>query len=118
MGSVLIIEDDDDIRTDVVDILRDEGYDVVSATNGREALGLLQSIAPPCLILLDLMMPVMSGWDFRAAQLENPTLSSIPTVVVSAAQQHQLERLRPQGVLAKPFSVDDLLAVVDKHCAC
>src|SRR5262245_34872901 len=81
---VLIVDDDYDIRATLHEILSDEGYDVASSANGFEALQALRSGTAPCLILLDLMMPVMDGWQFRAQQLSDPTLASIPVVVLSA----------------------------------
>jgi CheY-like chemotaxis protein len=112
--SVLIVEDDRDIRECMADALEMEGYTVGLAGNGREALEVLRSGARPDLILLDLLMPVMSGWEFRQVQLSDPLLSGIPVVVVSASAPGGL---RPDRHLPKPFGIDELLEVVAAFCA-
>jgi two-component system response regulator MprA len=106
---VLIVEDDHDIRECMADALEVEGYSVALAANGREALEKLRAGVRPDLILLDLLMPVMSGWEFRHEQLADPLLSGIPVVVVSASVPGGL---RPDRHLSKPFGVDELLEVV------
>ena len=82
--TILVVDDDADIRDSVAEVLEDAGYRVQQAANGREALDYLQASAYPCIILLDLMMPVMDGPQFRAAQQSKPTLAGIPVVVISA----------------------------------
>src|SRR5262245_11415139 len=82
--SVLVVEDDNDIRDALTLILRDQGYQVDSASNGQEALDQLRRGSPANLIVLDLMMPVMDGWQFRHEQQRDPTLAGIPVVIVSA----------------------------------
>ncbi len=117
-GTVLVVEDDETVRETLCMVLEDEGYDVESAANGQEALRHLRSAPPPCLILLDLMMPVMSGWEFRLQQRQDPTLSSIPVVVVSAVTNG----VDPVGALdaiayfKKPVDLDALLSTVASHC--
>src|SRR5437762_11749160 len=91
--TVLAVEDDFDLRDALVPILEYEGHRVVSAANGQEALERLQTMPPPSLILLDLMMPVMDGEEFRARQLRDPTLASIPVVVVSAHARSEERRV-------------------------
>src|SRR5262249_37799787 len=81
--SVLVIDDDDDIRTLVQELLETEGYSVASAANGAQALDLLRTLTPG-VVLLDLTMPVMDGIEFRRCQLEDRTLAAIPTIVMSA----------------------------------
>src|SRR5688572_24312747 len=82
---VLIVEDDGDIRDAIAELLADNDYSPVAAANGQDALAQLQKAdEKPCVILLDLMMPVMDGWAFRAAQRANPDLQDIPIVVLSA----------------------------------
>src|SRR5262245_8815338 len=112
--SVLVVEDDFDLRDALVPILEYEGHRVVSAANGREALDRLQAMPLPSLILLDLMMPVMNGEAFRAEQLRDPRLAAIPVVVVSAdpTAEEQAARMGAVGCIRKPFDVDDLLATV------
>jgi CheY-like chemotaxis protein len=112
--SVLVVEDDFDLRDALVPILEYEGHKVVSAANGREALDQLHGMPAPSVILLDLMMPVMNGEDFRAAQLRDPRLASIPVVVLSAhpRAEEQAARMGAVGCLKKPFDVDALLDLV------
>src|SRR5882672_11652695 len=82
---VLVIDDDPDIRWTMAEVLEDWGYLVATAAHGKDALEQLQAGVRPCLILLDLTMPVMNGYEFRAAQRANPEYAAIPTVVLSAA---------------------------------
>jgi len=116
---ILIVEDDFDIREALTQILEEEGYAVRGAANGREALDVASEGAPPKLILLDLMMPVMNGWQFRAEQLKDPRLASVPVLVISADPQVQPKAasLGVAGLLKKPISLDDLLEAVKTHCA-
>lgn len=120
MRSILLVEDDVDIRLDLADILRAEGYDVSTAANGQEALDFLGTNSEQVgLILLDLMMPVMNGWDFRARQLEEPALTAIPVVLLSGAgdvARHALA-LKTAGYLIKPLRLDSLLGIVSRLCA-
>lgn len=118
--SVLVVDDDDGIREAIVDSLRDEGYVVETAENGAEALRCLQgrtSEALPCLILLDLMMPVMSGWEFIRARAAD-TCARIPIVVVSATLDRQIARSSADVVawVPKPLRYDALLDLVREHC--
>jgi CheY-like chemotaxis protein len=107
---ILVVEDDLDARESLRDILHDEGYAVHTAADGQEALGVLARIPLPCVILLDLMMPGMNGWDFLDAL--GDALGEIPVVIVSAYQA-------PAGfpVLPKPVDLDELLRVVEKYCS-
>src|SRR4051812_17571750 len=83
-GCVLVVEDEADLRALIVGLLEGDGYAAVGASNGEEALDVLRTTPRrPCLILLDLMMPRMDGWAFRAAQRRDPALASIPVVVVT-----------------------------------
>src|SRR6185436_16404183 len=88
---VLVVDDDADIRETIAGVLEDEGYGVAGAKNGQEALTWLRAPGSPRpqLILLELMMPVMSGPEFRAAQEADPSLHAIPVVIVSASQDAQ-----------------------------
>lgn len=108
-GSVLVVEDDPDIREALAEALGYEGYDVLLAENGQEALDVLREHSRPHVILLDLLMPVMSGWQFRQEQLADPALAGIPVVVVSASPPGEA---RPDRYLPKPFSIDELLSTV------
>jgi len=81
---ILLVEDEASMREVIEAVLQEEGYSVVCTVNGADALDILRSGLRPCVIILDLMMPVMDGWQFRAAQLEDSELLKIPTVVYSA----------------------------------
>lgn len=109
VARILVIDDDSDIREVVGEALEFAGYEVATAREGREGLALCRSFRPT-LILLDLMMPGMSGWEFRAAQQEEAALAKIPVLVVTALGQDP--DIRVSAVLAKPFRLDDLLAHV------
>jgi CheY-like chemotaxis protein len=111
MARVLVVDDEADIREAVSEVLSDEGYDVEAAGDGAEALRKLHSYHP-CLVLLDLMMPGMNGWEFRAAQKHDPEVSKIPVVVLSALGR--VGSIDAQGFLPKPFELDDLLSQVKR----
>src|SRR5713226_6627597 len=81
---LLVVEDDWELRSSLSDLLRRDGYDVADAANGSEALDYLKSSPAPDLILLDLMMPVKDGWQFRIEQKKDPTIASIPVLAMSA----------------------------------
>jgi CheY-like chemotaxis protein len=85
MSSILLVEDDRDSREALAFVLEDAGHTVASAGNGREALDLLDEEEKPDLILLDLMMPVMNGWEFLGERKRRPGLASIPVMVLTAA---------------------------------
>jgi CheY-like chemotaxis protein len=115
---ILIVEDDDDIRQDLASILIDEGYATVAASNGQAALDRLGEPNLPRLILLDLMMPSMSGWDFRVRQLADPSIANIPVVIMSGAANvvRTATSLKAAGFLTKPFKLADLLETIGKFC--
>ena len=116
---VLVVEDDVSIRQSLVELLGDEGYDVVGAANGLEALSLLQQPGPPpAVIVLDVMMPVMDGRTFRQEQLRNPRLADIPVIVLSAYRDVAglASELRATEVIRKPLRLVDLLNVVQRAC--
>lgn len=116
--SVLVIEDDEMLREGLAELFRDEGMDVATAANGREGLEYLRSNHAPHVILLDLMMPVMSGPEFRAEQLGDASLSAIPVIVLSAAYdaRKQAAALGAAGYFTKPIKIDKLVAAVRVHC--
>jgi CheY-like chemotaxis protein len=118
-SKVLLIEDDGDLREALSQILRDEGYEVVGAAHGREALDKLRGGQRPCVILLDLTMPVMNGWQFRAEQREDPVLSRIPVIVISAGHDlpAQLTVLGLEEYVRKPIRLETLLDSLARHCA-
>ncbi len=115
---VFIVDDDFGIRDVFREILEDEGYTVASAANGRVALEQLRRGGRPRVILLDLMMPVMDGWQFRAEQQRDPALAEIPVVVVSADTQvgQKAQALRAAGYLQKPIEMETLLATISPYC--
>jgi CheY-like chemotaxis protein len=113
---ILIIEDDADVRSAIAEVLTSEGHLVAEAEDGLHGLRTARDQRPD-LILLDLMMPIMDGWAFRAAQQADPTLADIPVVVVSAMLQDQVHAIGAVAHLHKPFNLVDLLEVVDRHTA-
>ena len=117
--AVLVVEDDVDVRESLMLVLESEGYRTVGAANGREALDVLSGDEPVCLILLDLMMPVMDGWEFRAAQRRDPTIAGIPVIAGSAAvlTADLGARLHAAAYVRKPVPFDELLGLVAQYCA-
>jgi CheY-like chemotaxis protein len=114
-ASVLLVEDDADIRDAVSSVLEAEGYTVLTAENGEQALAILDR-GQPCVVLLDLMMPVMSGWEFMKVVKQNRRLDDMPVVVVSAYSERKAEGVR--RVLKKPLDVNALLQAVAEYCCC
>ncbi|HEY6147811.1 MAG TPA: response regulator [Thermoanaerobaculia bacterium] len=113
---LLVVEDDPDLRDALSDALSASGYDVDCAVNGREALDYLETAAPPCVVLLDLMMPVMNGWEFRAEQKGNAKLASIPVVVLTAETRRDLNaELAVDDCLHKPVQLGRLLSVIARY---
>jgi len=115
--SVLVIDDDEDIRETLRAVLEDQGFTVACAANGREALDvLLQSTSTPALILLDLTMPEMDGWAFRQEQQRVPRLAQIPVVLFSGnmdAAQAALS-LNAAAMMTKPLRLEGLVTLVDQ----
>lgn len=116
---ILLIEDEPDLRETLKELLELVGFTVETAANGREGLHKLDSAGRPCLIMLDLMMPVMNGWQFLEALKKDPRHdhAGIPVVVVSAALD-MLDIQAQYGCrsLIKPVDVDKLLDMVHEHC--
>jgi len=113
---ILIVDDDLDIREGLSEVLEERGYAILSAANGREALEGLRSGSRPCVILLDLMMPVMDGYEFRAEQRKDPALASIPVVIITAGAADQREEIEASAVLRKPLDLRELVDVIQRHC--
>lgn len=109
---VLLVEDDDDIRGDLGALLEEEGFDVLTAAHGGEALSVLRGGARPDVILLDLMMPTMDGWTFRAEQLADASLSAIPVLLLTAAAADETRTLGAQGCIQKPIRLEHLFSEV------
>jgi signal transduction histidine kinase len=111
---LLVVDDDVELRTSLADVLRDAGFGVLEAANGQDALTLLRSEPPPDAILLDLMMPVMDGWEFRAAQKREPSLARTPVVVMTADGSPHAEAVDAALFVRKPFDLRTLLDGVDR----
>lgn len=112
---VLLVDDDEDLRDSIGDLLRQRGYVVETAEDGHSALATIANSQLPCVVLLDLVMPGMDGWKFLAVVKASPLMSSIPIVIASAhAATHA--PAGSAGILRKPFDLDELFAVVERHC--
>jgi two-component system response regulator MprA len=117
--SVLVVDDDGDVRSTVAEILQDEGFAVGVAENGRVALEALLSGLRPKLILLDMMMPEMDGWAFRAQQRQHPHILDIPVVIFTAhgVSPEAVVELGVAGFLRKPLRLDELLTTVKRFAS-
>jgi CheY-like chemotaxis protein len=114
--TILLVEDDFDVREALAETLREEGYDVDCACDGEEALQYLRRGARPGLILLDLMMPKMSGSEFRMVQKVDPTLRDLPVVLLSAdsRMEDKARALEADGAIRKPIDLPELLGTIEK----
>jgi CheY-like chemotaxis protein len=119
---VLVVDDDFDLRSSLRDLLEDEGYDTLGASNGREALDLLRECARPCLILLDLMMPEMDGWETLTRLAADPALKPIPVAIMSANPSGRTREVAAEHnaldipYLSKPLKLPRLFSVVAEVC--
>jgi CheY-like chemotaxis protein len=113
---VLIVEDDADLREMMAQLLTLEGFRAAAVPNGKEALNYLVDGECPEVILLDLMMPVMDGWEFRRRQRADPRLSDVPVIVLSALDQSRTRDLHADAFLKKPLDFDRLLELVHEYC--
>lgn len=114
---VLVVEDDNDLREMMAELLRMEGFEPDLATDGAEALLKLKTGPDhPHLILLDMMMPRMDGWTFCHQQSRDPGLADIPVVVVSAAPRETLTSVSAVAVVPKPFDYQHLIETIRAHC--
>lgn len=109
---VLIVEDDADLREMMAQLLTLEGFHAETVANGRDALEYLRRGDLPDLILLDLMMPIMDGWEFRRIQIEDPRLASLPVIVLSALEPSRTPDFGGATFLTKPLDFDRLLELV------
>jgi CheY-like chemotaxis protein len=118
MSTVLIVEDDADVRHGLVTLMELRGYTVDTAANGKEALEKLRRRRPPCIVLLDLIMPEMDGWALRRSMLAEPALARVPVVVLSAvADIHEQARsLNAVDYLRKPVDFNRLYDIVATYC--
>jgi CheY-like chemotaxis protein len=115
MRTVLIVDDHCASRDVLTQLVEKDGRAVVTAGDGLEALNRVRSVPPPSLILLDLSMPRMNGWEFLRYKTADPTIARIPTIVLSGSATDDL----PAGamdLLAKPVDVERLLALIDQYC--
>jgi len=114
---VLVVEDEPMLRSMLDEALQSAGYEVTTASDGSVALTLLEALTPD-VIVLDLMMPILDGFAFRARQLLSTRLASIPVIVLSATYdlESAAQALRPHAYLKKPFDLDTVLAVVGAAC--
>jgi CheY-like chemotaxis protein len=110
---VLIVDDDPDLLDVTSFVIETEGMAVETARNGEEALALLRAGRQPWLVLLDLMMPVMNGWEFLAAVANDPLLQGIPVVVLTAAEHTEVPGALE--VVSKPMDLKELLRVVERY---
>jgi CheY-like chemotaxis protein len=118
-STILVVDDDPDIRDIVADILCDEGYRALGAENGRQALRMLREEGlRPHLILLDMMMPELDGWGFRAEQQQDAELAPIPVVVFTAHElpSQTAAQMQAAGFLKKPIRLAQLLETVRRVC--
>ena len=117
---ILTVEDSPDLRSLIKMALMPDKYDVIEASNGNEALKTLRSMKElPNLILLDLEMPVMDGYEFRRQQELDPKIGAIPVVIMSGGDDIQIQKLKigAVGAIKKPFDVSSLLSVVRRSCS-
>lgn len=116
--SILLVEDDASIREMLKLMLELEGYTVSTAENGAEGLTELKKLVQkerPCLILLDLMMPVMNGWQFLEVVGQDKMLAAIPVVIVTAFS-NKSKTVQSSGVIKKPIEIDALYSMVHRYC--
>jgi len=113
---ILVVEDDKDLRESLCEALNLEGYAVVCAENGHAALAHLVANAPPCMILLDLMMPIMDGWTFRAEMLKDQSLASVPIIVMTAASPARAAAAAAKAILYKPLDMSTVIDTVQEYC--
>lgn len=116
--SVLIVDDDFDVRDLLTFVLKNSGYQVIGVSNGQEALSHLRRSNPPAVILLDLMMPVMDAWEFRQLQQGDPALDAIPVVLLSATDEiiEHVKALQAAAFIRKPIDFGVLLETVGRYC--
>jgi CheY-like chemotaxis protein len=117
MTTILLVDDDEDIRELTAEILRESGYEVIEAQDGQQALDVLNGLAdPPALVLLDLMMPVMTGQQMLHEMRGIPRLAHVPVVALTAGGFQPADVPEAEDVVRKPTSVAVLLKVVEQFC--
>lgn len=117
-GAILLVEDDEDMRESLRLILERRGFEVQTAAHGQEALACIDRARPPCLILLDLMMPVMDGWAVCAHLRADPDLARVPVVLLSGVADLGRESadLHATDYLTKPLDLARLHRIVSEYC--
>jgi CheY-like chemotaxis protein len=115
---VLVVEDETSAREVIVESLTDDGIPAVGATDGADAIRVLSGSEPPCVIILDLMMPGMNGWEFHEWLRAHPVLGAVPVILLSAVRgiEQEARRLGAAGWLAKPVSYEMLRSAIEVHC--
>ena len=112
---ILVVDDDTDLRETLGELLEDEGYDAHLCENGRVALDRLRQGERPALILLDLMMPEMNGWQFREEQLRDERFAGIPVIVMTASRGFEGHPITASEILYKPVGLGDLIEAVERN---
>lgn len=117
-AAILLVEDDDSLGSILADVLQDQGYHVLLASNGKEALNYLSTEPPPRLILLNLVMPAMNGWKLREHLKHVPELASIPVIVLSGVRHldKKAASLGATDCFAKPYNLKRLVDTVQQYC--
>ncbi len=116
MSCVLVVDDDSAVRRMILLLLRSDGYETESANDGAEALALMRQ-RRPCLVLLDINMPLMDGWEFRKQQLADPALADVPVVCITGiVHPEDVERILGVPCLRKPVDFPSLIRAVEKFC--
>jgi len=114
---ILVVDDEPSLVEAISSVLEDEGYAVTTARDGLAALRALNDGLRPCLAILDLMMPIMSGWELRAAMLADPALADIPVAICSAYARGEMGILQPSAILQKPFELREIIELANRYCA-
>jgi len=113
---VLIVEDDEDLRDMMAQFLLVEGFRPETVSNGQEALDYLRKGPTPSVILLDMMMPIMDGWEFRREQQRDPRVANVPVIVLSALDRNRVGDIGEAAFMKKPLDFDRLLDLVRRYC--
>lgn len=111
----MVVDDDPDVRASLREVLVEAGYQVTCVGNGREALERLQNGTRPCVILLDLIMPVMDGYQFRREQKRNPSIADIPLIVITAMRSGNV-LVDADALVMKPLNIEELFRSIARHC--
>jgi CheY-like chemotaxis protein len=114
---VAIVEDDTEFRDMLRELLEEERYRVIAVSNGAEALEMLRGDTLPNVILLDVSMPVMDGFDFLRFRNDDPQLAAVPVVLVTNAKPHERPTIGVNDVVRKPIDIDEILFAIKRYCA-